>query len=446
MDGMEHRTADQLLSTRADVRHVIRHVGRIVAGLTVTFVVTRAGASLVWDDQTIEFARLTAETLIVGTLAAVSISVLSAIPIRRDLLRIRNVIVATEAERRADARAEGVLRDVRRAFDLAEAEPELFDVAGHALAAAGPGCAEILVADASHAHVQRVAHATGRDVPGCGVVTPGSCPAVREGHTLKFGDPTGLSACPRLRERSLPRDTIAVCVPINILGTSSAVLHAVCARDDEPNPRQGVRALEGVASRFGTRLGMIRAIAQSRHQADTDPLTGLLNRRAMENQLRELQRDGVPFGLAMVDLDHFKEVNDTFGHDTGDRALRLWARAAVKATRDHDIVARYGGEEFIVVITDADVTLAAPAIERLRRSLAELLADAPVPAFTFSAGLVDSTWHDDLSDLIAAADRALMQAKAAGRNTLIIDDRDPEAPPRPADSSPPHERNAVNDI
>ena len=166
---------------------------------------------------------------------------------------------------------------------------------------------------------------------------------------------------------------------------------------------------------------MLRAMAQSQLQADTDPLTGLLNRRAMENEVRQLQTEGTPFALAMADLDHFKQLNDTYGHDTGDRALRLFARVMSNTVRDSDIVSRHGGEEFVLVLPGADVSSAAPVLHRLRASLSESIGAAQVPAFTVSIGLVDSTWGGDLRSLLRSADRALGEAKQQGRDRVIID-------------------------
>jgi diguanylate cyclase (GGDEF)-like protein len=165
---------------------------------------------------------------------------------------------------------------------------------------------------------------------------------------------------------------------------------------------------------------MMRAIAQSLVQAEADPLTGLLNRRALENRVRKLRAEHMPFALAMADLDHFKDLNDTFGHDTGDRALRLFARVAQNAVRDGDLVSRHGGEEFVFVLVGSDANDSAPVLNRLRERLAEALAGAQLPPFTVSAGIVDSTWSDDLPELLEHADRALLQAKASGRDRIVV--------------------------
>ena len=391
-----------------------------VAGLIATALIVRLGAIAILGDAA-DWQRIGLEIAAYAGLATFILFVFSTLPIRRELLAIGELVAANEHELVRRNRHQHFLRDVHNAFEMAEYESELFEVAGHALERSGPGRAEILVADASNAHVERMVVSFGRPAPGCAVTTPKSCPAVRQGQTLKFGEPNGFAACPRLRERKLPEGTVATCVPINVLGAPSAVLHATTeAGLDESELAGGVRSLEGVGVRFGHRLGMMRAISQSRLQADTDPLTGLLNRRAMENSVRELRSESVPFALAMADLDHFKALNDTYGHDTGDRALRLFARVVTNALRDDDIICRHGGEEFVIVLPGADVVTAAPVLHRLRERLSDALSGAQLPAFTVSLGLVDSSWADDLRDLIQAADRALLLAKDDGRDRLMI--------------------------
>ena len=131
----------------------------------------------------------------------------------------------------------------------------------------------------------------------------------------------------------------------------------------------------------------------------------------------------------MADLDRFKDLNDTFGHDTGDRALRLFARVLRSSLRDDDIVARHGGEEFVIVLPGADVVASAPVLHRLQRRLAEELADAKLPTFTVSLGLVDSAVGGEFTDLVKLADRALLQAKVAGRDRVVIWDASMPAEP-----------------
>jgi diguanylate cyclase (GGDEF)-like protein len=422
----EVRSGEALLAARTSVSHVIGHLFRAVAGLTVAFVVARAIVIWIGGDEAVGRSDMLLEIPIQLVAAGIALTFTSAIPISNDLRRVTKMVTRNERELERRSSSQVFLRDVQHAFEMANDEGELFDVAGLALgeiARDEVGGTEILVADSSGAHVSRSVVSTVGSAPGCGVDTPGACPAVRRGQTLGFEDPSGLAACPRLRERELPAGTGATCVPVTVLGTPSAVLHATYSFiEEETEYDKLVDSLEGVAVQLGARLGMLRAMSRSQLQAETDPLTGLLNRRAMENQVRDLRSGGKDFAVAMLDLDHFKLLNDTYGHDTGDRALRLFTRVLTDATRELDIVCRHGGEEFVVVLPDATVTSAAPVFQRLRTRLAEAVASSQVPPFTVSIGLCDSTWSEDLQELLNSADNALMEAKDQGRDRLIIDE------------------------
>ncbi len=402
-------------------------------GLSVAYAGARSLMIELSGGGVVDARRLLQELGLFLPLATVALTATSAIPIRNDLVRIHQLIEDNEIALRERNRGQRFLRRVQAAFEMTESDDELYAITAVALRDAADHPGEILVADSSNAHIQRLVTTTGHEAPGCSLATPRGCPAVRSGQTMKFSSPNDLAACPRLRERGLDDDHVAVCIPVNVLGTPSAVLHSVRGRGDATPQTLAaqVAGLEGIAVRFGTRLGLMRAMSQSQLQADTDPLTGLLNRRAMENCVREMRSEQSSFAVVMADLDHFKDLNDTFGHDTGDRALRIFARVLRSAVRDADIVARYGGEEFAIVLPGADVVRAAPVLHRLQERLVEALADARVPPFTVSLGLVDSTSGDDLNELLTLADRALMRAKADGRDRIVIWDPSLTSEPSP---------------
>lgn len=160
--------------------------------------------------------------------------------------------------------------------------------------------------------------------------------------------------------------------------------------------------------------------------AARDSLTGLYNRRHFIERLEELvaatERTGGTFHLALIDLDHFKLVNDQHGHQVGDEMLLRFAKAARGALRRTDVLARYGGEEFIVLFSQGDSADIAEVLERLRQNFASLHHDDLVTGLrvTFSAGL--ATWRsgDDATSLIQRADEALYKAKDLGRNRLQL--------------------------
>jgi two-component system cell cycle response regulator len=152
----------------------------------------------------------------------------------------------------------------------------------------------------------------------------------------------------------------------------------------------------------------------------TDELTALPNRRLLSQRLEEetmrSARSGRPFALLMIDLDHFKEVNDRHGHQVGDSVLRECAATLKECLRGSDLVARYGGEEFCVMLPDTSAHGARFAAERLRQAVAGL--SAPVP--TVSVGVAMSELGGSVDDLIRHADEALYQAKSAGRNRVAV--------------------------
>jgi diguanylate cyclase (GGDEF)-like protein len=165
---------------------------------------------------------------------------------------------------------------------------------------------------------------------------------------------------------------------------------------------------------------MLRAFEKSETQARSDPLTGLSNRRSLENRVRDLQRESVPYGLAYGDLDHFKLLNDTHGHEAGDQALRLFSRVLRDSIRPTDIASRYGGEEFVLVLPGSDTETAALVLERIRENLVLALTGGRVAPFTVSFGLASSIDADTFEGVVAVADSALLAAKAAGRDRVVV--------------------------
>jgi len=160
-------------------------------------------------------------------------------------------------------------------------------------------------------------------------------------------------------------------------------------------------------------------------EARIDGLTGLLNRRgfteAAEAQLARSRRTGTPLGFVSFDIDHFKAVNDEFGHDAGDSVLTRLGQIFREQTREGDLVGRMGGEEFVVLLVDSDVQHALEYAERMRAAYA---AEAPgLPRSTLSAGVTGATSAVALQPHLQLADAALYAAKRAGRNQTVVDKR-----------------------
>ncbi len=131
----------------------------------------------------------------------------------------------------------------------------------------------------------------------------------------------------------------------------------------------------------------------------------------------------------MGDFDRFKTLNDTYGHDAGDRALRLFSNVVRRSLRTDDVVSRYGGEEFVFVFPDKDLQLAREALYRLQQELVVALAGGSVPHFTVSFGVAHSDEATSLEELCRVADAALFKAKRNGRDRIEVEA--PERMPRP---------------
>ena len=159
-------------------------------------------------------------------------------------------------------------------------------------------------------------------------------------------------------------------------------------------------------------------------KAQIDGLTGLRNRRYLDEQIAvaraTLRRSGRPFGLLMVDIDHFKQVNDAHGHPFGDEVLRCVADAVDRTSREEDVVCRYGGEEFALLTPGVGLPGTARLGERVREAVAAVgcAGRGGVVPVTVSIGAADATTDDEAATLLRRADAALYRAKANGRNRV----------------------------
>lgn len=320
---------------------------------------------------------------------------------------------------------------LNNALDMAEDEAEVIDVIERSLAATLPDSpAELLLADNSHAHLLRMASAspTG-EPPGCNVTSPDHCPAARRAQVQRFANSDHLDACPKLRGREQGALS-AVCVPVSIMGRTVGVLHATGEPDVEFSADR-VTELGTLANQAGARIGLLRVMVDTQLQASTDSLTGLLNRRSFEQKLTQARAAHNTLAFAMADLDHFKILNDTYGHETGDRALRLFADVLRGSFRSDDLLCRHGGEEFIVAFPACPAEAARRALDGLRSRLDAAVTVAGLPSFTVSIGVIEAEAGEDLPALTARADVALFAAKREGRDRVTVHNLEGVAVPAP---------------
>ncbi|HEV3365121.1 MAG TPA: sensor domain-containing diguanylate cyclase, partial [Acidimicrobiia bacterium] len=236
---------------------------------------------------------------------------------------------------------------------------------------------------------------------------------------------------PRLEARTDPQ-------LVSLLGRTENVIvvplfaegHAIGAVVAEHGPRRNARIerrvvamVERFCAHGALALRNASLLEELRAMAATDGLTRVANRRTFEDALRRelarFERTGEPISLVMVDIDHFKALNDRFGHQTGDEALRAVAAALAGTCRAADLVARYGGEEFAVLLHSASTSSALETAERLRQAVASVVIGVDT-LVTASLG-VATVPHDarDAEELVRRADGALYRAKHEGRNRVV---------------------------
>jgi diguanylate cyclase (GGDEF)-like protein len=210
------------------------------------------------------------------------------------------------------------------------------------------------------------------------------------------------------------------------LGHDDEVLGAVVVGDPEGGTfsTEARAALVALSRQAGTAVHNVQDHRETQRLSVTDPLTGAGNFRHLSTTLaREVERAlrfDRPLSVLMLDLDHFKEVNDTWGHARGDTVLRELARRLGDCVREVDTVARYGGEEFALVLPETDLEGAEMVAQRVVESVGSepfTAPDAPLVAVTVSVGVAAFPLHGhNAGDVMRAADRALYAAKSSGRN------------------------------
>lgn len=186
-----------------------------------------------------------------------------------------------------------------------------------------------------------------------------------------------------------------------------------------------------VSGDMRARLGESRrrladSLNQVQQLASHDELTRVLNRRALvsslERERERAERSGTVFSIGMMDLDHFKSVNDTYGHGVGDAVLREFAAAVSAAMRVTDVFGRYGGEEFLIILVGSEPAAALDAMERIRTAVAarDWNAIAPGLTQTLSAGVASFRKGGTIEQMLHGADQAMYEAKRAGRNRIEV--------------------------
>ena len=263
-----------------------------------------------------------------------------------------------------------------------------------------------------------------------GEMDPALCPCLRQQlprHFRSDGSPVRCGIDASLR---LSADHAAYCIPFTIGGKVQTVAHMLLppGRDWDDNLKQLAQTYVNTAQ--GTLVGL-HLLAEAERTSMTDALTGLYNRRSLDSLMqREValaERNGHPLSLLMIDMDHFKEVNDAHGHAAGDHVLRSFAECLRATLRRTDLAFRYGGDEFVIALPQATVSQAQQVVHKLRvafgavdfRDAIHQLAHQP----TLSVGVAERSIESGVLHwpaLLAAADSAVYEAKTANRNCVRV--------------------------
>jgi len=254
---------------------------------------------------------------------------------------------------------------------------------------------------------------------------PHNCKAVRMGRRFRANDVNAEPLCPA--KFVPPSEGSYYCGPLIAGGVIIGAVRVEGVKDFWTPERESL--LESYLSGAATGLSNLRLLETTKQQANVDELTGLYNRRFLEEYARKLiamaRRKSQPLGVIMMDLDHFKEFNDIYGHETGDRILRHFAKTASRAIREANLAARYGGEEFVVMLPETGAQSSLLVAERIRLAVERTVipsgTEKPLPQLTVSLGIAIYPEHGQgLEEVLQAADKALYESKRTGRNRTTL--------------------------
>ncbi|MGB1675896.1 MAG: diguanylate cyclase, partial [Miltoncostaeaceae bacterium] len=343
-----------------------------------------------------------------------------------DLGPVLSVVAAMIARDEAEHQAREAFSTARDLEVVADAEGEVLAATSlvdaevvvlRALASLLPGMhGQVLVSDS--VDPARLAAVGGAD----GGLDPAQCHALRSGRTHVSLPGLRVGSCAHVD----PMVAATICVPV---GTDDEVYGLLTAGVKELTDEGGsarVAEVAGSLERFARTLAQVALREDLVSRALRDPVTGLPNRASMmqdvERRLRRIEAAARPFGLLLLDLDDFKNVNDTLGHVEGDRVLREAGAAIVGAVRDDDVVGRIGGDEFAIILVAGQPEVMCAAAERIITAISGVTAAAG-SVVSASVGGVPVGWSDvSWDDAYAQADEMLYQAKRAGKGRVVISD------------------------
>jgi diguanylate cyclase (GGDEF)-like protein len=237
------------------------------------------------------------------------------------------------------------------------------------------------------------------------------CPAARQGRALHNHSGAGVSRCPLIKAE----DKCISCGPVFHGGQVAAIAQIIGYDEDIT----GFGEFEALVMGCSVRLGVIRSEEDVMVQSNTDELTGLPNNRLVNERLNELDQLELNFGIIVADLDHFRQINDEHGRESGDDCLRIFGKVLIRACRDSDMACRIAGETFVVVLPGANIRACLAVSMRIRSYLYEAVNEVDYP-FTVSIGVATKPDHGlGAQSVVRAAHTAMQKAKEAGRDQVI---------------------------
>ncbi len=337
-----------------------------------------------------------------------------------DLLVLVNELKMVESEMQ-------LLNRMNDLLQTCTTQEEAYQVVGMSMSELSTGRSGFLaIYHASDQNLQRVAH-WGDKAPVDTFISLEDCWALRRGQPHTVVDPQDGLLCRHFVD---PPGTGYLCVPMMLKGKTLGLLCLmdVGVRKGEHRDRERQLALM-VGESIKLSLSNLNLRKKLSEQATRDPLTGLFNRRYLEDSLsRELHRARrikSPLCIAMLDLDHFKSFNDTFGHQAGDLLLRELGQLLREKLRQSDIACRYGGEEFVIVMPESSLADTFQRMEEIRVLVKKLeirYGEQLLGTITLSAGIAGTREHGGVTmrEFLQAADSALYAAKQAGRDRVAV--------------------------
>jgi diguanylate cyclase (GGDEF)-like protein len=251
------------------------------------------------------------------------------------------------------------------------------------------------------------------------------CWAMKRGHQYEVANPQASEIC---RHFVRPPKVGYLCLPLVVQGETLGLFYLETpAGMNHEHAISWKQTVVTVSEGIKLSLSNLKLRENMREQAIHDPLTGLFNRRYLDvtlpRELNHARRKNTQISIAMLDIDHFKRFNDTFGHEAGDLVLRELGRVLHENVRKSDIACRFGGEEFVLVWLDSPLESSRQHLERICTQVKELhirYGKQLLGTMTLSGGLIEAPEQDmTADDLLRAADKALYAAKHAGRDRIV---------------------------